>query len=122
MPPNTLRVNTEYVLLKSVGQKVLWAESRVQGTGDYFPPLQFHVKVGEVEIDGVSIYHLFGEFHRANSYCHPYGAQGQDSTVGVLPAPCQDEFRGPRSDYVRQMAIDRTIHHNSPILNVPVQN
>ncbi|GFX75216.1 hypothetical protein TNCV_3171431 [Trichonephila clavipes] len=27
MPPNTLRVHTEYVLVKSVGPKVLWAES-----------------------------------------------------------------------------------------------
>ncbi|GFV32389.1 hypothetical protein TNCV_1676751 [Trichonephila clavipes] len=31
VPPNTLRVHTEYVLVKSVGPKVLWAESRVQG-------------------------------------------------------------------------------------------
>ncbi|GFX07610.1 uncharacterized protein TNCV_4158801 [Trichonephila clavipes] len=42
VPPNTLRVYTEYVLVKSVGPKVLWAESRVQGTGENFPPLQFH--------------------------------------------------------------------------------
>ncbi|GFY26182.1 hypothetical protein TNCV_354981 [Trichonephila clavipes] len=27
------RVHTEYVLVKSVGPKVLWAESRVQGSG-----------------------------------------------------------------------------------------
>ncbi|GFX90584.1 hypothetical protein TNCV_3194021 [Trichonephila clavipes] len=40
--PNTLRVHTEYVLVKSVGPKVLWAESRVQGTGENFPPCQFH--------------------------------------------------------------------------------
>ncbi|GFX72312.1 CCHC-type domain-containing protein [Trichonephila clavipes] len=39
--PNTLRVHTEYVLAKSVGPKVLLAESRVQGTGENFPPLQF---------------------------------------------------------------------------------
>ncbi|GFU54404.1 uncharacterized protein TNCV_3938071, partial [Trichonephila clavipes] len=38
MPPNTLRVHTEYVLVESVGPKVLWAELRVQGTGEYFPP------------------------------------------------------------------------------------
>ncbi|GFV17092.1 uncharacterized protein TNCV_3632561 [Trichonephila clavipes] len=43
MTPNTLRVYTEYVLVKSVGPEVLWAESRVKGTGEYFPPLQFHV-------------------------------------------------------------------------------
>ncbi|GFU07477.1 uncharacterized protein TNCV_2224731 [Trichonephila clavipes] len=55
MPPNTLRVHTEYVLVKSVGPKVSWAESRVQGTGEYFPPLQFHAKIGEMEIGGVVI-------------------------------------------------------------------
>ncbi|GFT08930.1 hypothetical protein TNCV_4104381 [Trichonephila clavipes] len=48
MPPNTLRVHTEYVLFKSVGLKVLWADSRVQGTGENFP--QFHDKIAEVEI------------------------------------------------------------------------
>ncbi|GFV48595.1 uncharacterized protein TNCV_5068801 [Trichonephila clavipes] len=42
VPPNTLRVHTEYVLVKSVGSKVLWAESRVQRTGENFFPLQFH--------------------------------------------------------------------------------
>ncbi|GFV62318.1 uncharacterized protein TNCV_2464451 [Trichonephila clavipes] len=42
VPPNTLRVHTEYVLVKSVDPKVLWAESRVHGTGENFPPLQFH--------------------------------------------------------------------------------
>ncbi|GFV18034.1 hypothetical protein TNCV_168381 [Trichonephila clavipes] len=37
MPPNTLRVLTVYVLVKSVSQKAMWVESRVQGTGEYFP-------------------------------------------------------------------------------------
>ncbi|GFX14887.1 uncharacterized protein TNCV_1486291 [Trichonephila clavipes] len=77
MPPNTLRVHTEYVLVKSVGPKVLSADSRVQGTGEYFPPLQFHDQTVEEEIGGVAIYRPFGEFRRANSYCHLYGAQGQ---------------------------------------------
>ncbi|GFU48919.1 hypothetical protein TNCV_3209211 [Trichonephila clavipes] len=48
MPPNTLGVHTEYVLVKSVGLKVLWSESRVQENGEYFPPLQFHAKIVEV--------------------------------------------------------------------------
>ncbi|GFX17571.1 down syndrome cell adhesion molecule [Trichonephila clavipes] len=48
MPSNTLRVHTEYVLVKSVNPKVLRAESRVQGTGEYFPPLQSHDKIEEV--------------------------------------------------------------------------
>ncbi|GFV45918.1 uncharacterized protein TNCV_1977541 [Trichonephila clavipes] len=65
MLPNTLRVQTEYVLVKSVSPKVLWAESRVQGTGAYFPPFQLHAKIEEEKIGGVTIYCPFGEFHRA---------------------------------------------------------
>ncbi|GFS79933.1 hypothetical protein TNCV_750771 [Trichonephila clavipes] len=62
MLPNTLRVHTEYVLIKSVGLKVLLAESRVQGTGEYFPLLQSQGKILEVEIDGVAIYRPLGNF------------------------------------------------------------
>ncbi|GFU19121.1 uncharacterized protein TNCV_4397211 [Trichonephila clavipes] len=62
MPPNTLRVHMEYVLVKSVGPKVLWAESRVQGSGEHFPPFQTHGKIVEVEIVGVALYRSFGEF------------------------------------------------------------
>ncbi|GFW50572.1 uncharacterized protein TNCV_2888751 [Trichonephila clavipes] len=76
MPPNTLRVDTEYVLVKSVGPKVFLAESREQGTGEYFPPLQFYTKVVEVKIGEVAIYRPFGEFRRTNSYCHLHSAQG----------------------------------------------
>ncbi|GFU85311.1 uncharacterized protein TNCV_2386171 [Trichonephila clavipes] len=77
MPLNTLLVHTEYVLVKSMGPKVLWAESRVQGTGEYFSPLQFHVLIVKVDIRGVAIYRSFGEFRRANSYFHLYCAQDQ---------------------------------------------
>ncbi|GFS82598.1 uncharacterized protein TNCV_3602311 [Trichonephila clavipes] len=36
MPPNTLRVHTEYVLVKSVGPKVLWAvAAETTGAGDW---------------------------------------------------------------------------------------
>ncbi|GFX00774.1 hypothetical protein TNCV_4577411 [Trichonephila clavipes] len=38
---------------------------------------EFHAEIVEVEIGGVAIYRLFGEFRRAKSYCHLYGAQGQ---------------------------------------------
>ncbi|GFT75309.1 uncharacterized protein TNCV_967671 [Trichonephila clavipes] len=74
--PNTPRVHTECGLVKSVGLKVLWAESRVQGTGEYFPPLQSHSKIVEVEIGGVAIYRPFKEFRRVNSYSYLYGAHG----------------------------------------------
>ncbi|GFX83745.1 uncharacterized protein TNCV_350091 [Trichonephila clavipes] len=59
-----------------MGLKVLCAESRVPGTGEYFPPLQFHGKIVKVEIGGVSIYRPIGELRRADSHCHLYGAQG----------------------------------------------
>ncbi|GFY19915.1 uncharacterized protein TNCV_2146081 [Trichonephila clavipes] len=75
MSPDTLRIHTECVLVKSVAPKVLWAESRVRGTGEHFPPFQFHAKIMEWEIGGVVIYRPFGEFRRANSYCHLYVAQ-----------------------------------------------
>ncbi|GFX00126.1 uncharacterized protein TNCV_296151 [Trichonephila clavipes] len=107
------RVNTEYVLVKSVSPKVLWAESRVQMTGKYVPLLQLHTKIVEVEIGGVSFYRPFGEFLRANSHCLLYGAQGQGQTTGVLLAPCHDEFHEPRSDYVRQVALPTTSRKDS---------
>ncbi|GFU77360.1 uncharacterized protein TNCV_3174381 [Trichonephila clavipes] len=76
MLPNTLRVHTENVLIKSVGPKVFWAVSRVKETGEYFPPIQFHGKIVVVDIGGGAIYRPFREFHRAKSYCQLYGAQG----------------------------------------------
>ncbi|GFU51841.1 hypothetical protein TNCV_3733541 [Trichonephila clavipes] len=49
VPPNTLRVLMEYVLVKSEGPNVLWVESRVQETGEYF-----HANIEEFDIGGVS--------------------------------------------------------------------
>ncbi|GFV32456.1 uncharacterized protein TNCV_1677421 [Trichonephila clavipes] len=107
MPPNTLRVHTEYVLVKSVGPKVLWAESRVQGTGEYIPPLQSHCKIlmGKSVVSPSIV--PFGEYRRANSYCHLYG--GSRLMTGILLASCDDEFCVPRSDYVKQVALETTI-------------
>ncbi|GFV94898.1 putative transposable element [Trichonephila clavipes] len=34
------------------------------------PSCQFNAEIVEVEISGVAIYHPFGKFHRADSYCH----------------------------------------------------
>ncbi|GFV77617.1 hypothetical protein TNCV_616371 [Trichonephila clavipes] len=44
-----------------------------------YPPSThgFYAEIVEVEIGGVDIYRPFGEFRRAKSYCHLYGAQGQ---------------------------------------------
>ncbi|GFW13059.1 hypothetical protein TNCV_3329911 [Trichonephila clavipes] len=63
-------------------------------------------KLWKGEIGGVAIYRLFGEFRRAKSYCHLYGRSRP--TTGVPLAPCHDEFRGPRSAYVRQVALETT--------------
>ncbi|GFW64698.1 uncharacterized protein TNCV_701011 [Trichonephila clavipes] len=73
MPPNTPRVHTKYVLVKSVGSKVLWAESRVQGTGEYFPPLQTHDKIVEVVSPSIIPSSNFTELIRTVTL---YGAQG----------------------------------------------
>ncbi|GFX86711.1 uncharacterized protein TNCV_1409081 [Trichonephila clavipes] len=77
MPPNILRVHTVCVLVKSVGPKVLWAESRVQGDWRIFPSPPDPWQNCGGEIGGVAIYRSFGEFRRANLYCHLYGGLGQ---------------------------------------------
>ncbi|GFW08445.1 uncharacterized protein TNCV_2774671 [Trichonephila clavipes] len=56
--------------------KVLWAESRVQGTGEYFPPIQFHGKIVEMAIGGGAIFCPFGKFLGAKRHCDLYGTQG----------------------------------------------
>ncbi|GFX37619.1 uncharacterized protein TNCV_3201421 [Trichonephila clavipes] len=66
MPPNTLRVHRVHARVKLVGPEVSWAESRVQGSGEYFPPLQFHAKIVEVEIGGIAVYRPFGNFTEQN--------------------------------------------------------
>ncbi|GFW34247.1 uncharacterized protein TNCV_384631 [Trichonephila clavipes] len=76
MPPNTLRVHVEYVLVKSVGQKSCGLSHECRDSR-IFSSLQFHAEIVEVEIGDVAIYRPFGEFRRAKSYCQLYGAQGQ---------------------------------------------
>ncbi|GFS91327.1 retrovirus-related Pol polyprotein from transposon 17.6 [Trichonephila clavipes] len=44
---------------------------------DALSRLVFDAEIVELEIGGVAIYRPFGEFRRAKSYCHLYGAQGQ---------------------------------------------
>ncbi|GFX93065.1 hypothetical protein TNCV_140091 [Trichonephila clavipes] len=69
----------------------------------YFPPLQFHAEIVELEIEVVSPSIVpsgnFLELNRTVTYIvlRP--------TTGVLLTPCHDELRGPRSDYVRQGVV-----------------
>ncbi|GFY14043.1 hypothetical protein TNCV_1297031 [Trichonephila clavipes] len=57
IPPNTLRVHTEYLLAKSVGPKSCGL-SHERRTGEYFPSLQFLAEI--VEVGGIAIYRPFG--------------------------------------------------------------
>ncbi|GFX44662.1 uncharacterized protein TNCV_4441671 [Trichonephila clavipes] len=81
MPPNTFRVHTEYVLVKSVGPKVLWvvaAETTSAGDWRIFPspPVPcLNCGSGDRWCRHKDLSSL-REFHRAKSYCHLYGAQG----------------------------------------------
>ncbi|GFT77991.1 hypothetical protein TNCV_2820171 [Trichonephila clavipes] len=60
-----------------------------------------HAEIVDVEIEVVSPSIVpSGNFAELKSYCHLYGAQGQRQ---VTSCPCHGEFRGPRSDYVRQL-------------------
>ncbi|GFW18642.1 hypothetical protein TNCV_1223031 [Trichonephila clavipes] len=59
------------------------SDSKPEGLGlmpdatKYFPSTHgFHAKIVEMEIVAVAIYRVLGEFRRAHSYCHLYGAQG----------------------------------------------
>ncbi|GFW40413.1 hypothetical protein TNCV_1019711 [Trichonephila clavipes] len=61
MPPNTLRVHTECVLIKSVLPKVQWRSQQkpqVQSAGEYFPPLQSMYLNYEGGDTGVAIYRV----------------------------------------------------------------
>ncbi|GFW40777.1 uncharacterized protein TNCV_4368251 [Trichonephila clavipes] len=78
MPPNTLRLQTEYVYIKSFTCRNCGGGDRVR----------------------VAIYRPFGEVSLSLN---------RTVTCMVLKAndrrtscPCHDEFRGPRSDYIRQ--------------------
>ncbi|GFV86321.1 hypothetical protein TNCV_2093601 [Trichonephila clavipes] len=79
-----LRVHTEYVLVKSVGLKVLWVvatETTSAGKWRLFPS----PPVPSLNCRGGDRWcrHLLKnlsflrEFHRVKSYCHLYGGQGQ---------------------------------------------
>ncbi|GFS72846.1 uncharacterized protein TNCV_4628831 [Trichonephila clavipes] len=78
-----------------------------KGTGEYFPPLQFTCRnCGGGDRGRVAIYRPFGEVSLSLN---------RTVTCMVLKAndrrtscPCHDEFRGPCSDHVRQVALATT--------------
>ncbi|GFY14393.1 uncharacterized protein TNCV_1021581 [Trichonephila clavipes] len=92
MPPNTLRVHTEYVFFKSVDPKVLWvvaAETPMAGDWRIF------------RSHSVPCLNCGG----GDRWCHHLSLRPK---TDVHLAPWHDEFRGPRSDYIRQGALETT--------------
>ncbi|GFV29943.1 uncharacterized protein TNCV_3100211 [Trichonephila clavipes] len=77
------------------------------GTGEYFPPLQFTCRnCGGGDSGRVAIYRPFGEVSLSlNRTVTCMVLQANDRRTSC---PCHDEFRGPRSDYVRQVALATT--------------
>ncbi|GFY30591.1 uncharacterized protein TNCV_3117531 [Trichonephila clavipes] len=78
-----------------------------RGTGEYFPPLQFHLQ---------KLWRWrYRSCHHLSSLRGLSPSLNRTVTCMVLKAngrrtscPCHDEFRGPRSDYVRQVALATT--------------
>ncbi|GFV67116.1 uncharacterized protein TNCV_880271 [Trichonephila clavipes] len=78
------------------------------GTGEYFPPLLFTYcrNCGGGDRGRVAIYRPFGEVSLSlNRTVTCMVLKVNDRRTSC---PCHDEFRGPRSDYVRQVALATT--------------
>ncbi|GFY33231.1 uncharacterized protein TNCV_1240811 [Trichonephila clavipes] len=77
------------------------------GTEEYFPPLQFTCRnCGGGDRGRVAIYRPFGEVSLSlNRIVTCMVLKANDRRTSC---PCHDEFRGPRSDYVRQVALATT--------------
>ncbi|GFV83669.1 hypothetical protein TNCV_3612431 [Trichonephila clavipes] len=77
------------------GSVVLWAYSRAQELENISLPFSSLAEI--VEVRGrVAIFDPSGVSPSLNR------------TVTCFMCPCHDEFRGPRSDYVRQVALATT--------------
>ncbi|GFT78167.1 hypothetical protein TNCV_837701 [Trichonephila clavipes] len=86
---------------------VLWAESRAQGLENISLPFSLHAEIVEVEIEVVSSSIVpSGNFAKLNRTVTCMVLKANDRRTSC---PCHDEFRGPRSDYVRQVALENNI-------------
>ncbi|GFT59357.1 uncharacterized protein TNCV_4477231 [Trichonephila clavipes] len=102
-PPSA---HTEYVLVKSVVRSLVGLFTSA-GTGEYFPPLQFTcINCGGGDRGRVAIYRPFGEV--SLSLNRTVTCMVLEANDRRTSCPCHDEFRGPRSDYVRQVALATT--------------
>ncbi|GFX77808.1 hypothetical protein TNCV_1107251 [Trichonephila clavipes] len=77
-------------------------------TTKYHPSTHgFYAKI--VEIGGVAIYRPLGNFTELKRTVTSVWCSRP--TIGELLAPCHDEFRGPRSDCSRQVALETTTQY-----------
>ncbi|GFV34423.1 uncharacterized protein TNCV_5137641 [Trichonephila clavipes] len=100
----------------------------MQGTGEYFPHLQFHVLCvlgGPHNCGGRDrrYRHLSSlrEFSPANSYAVTCMALKVKANDRRTSSPCHHVFRGPRSDYVRQV-LGRGCARKLSISRVKIQS
>ncbi|GFX34675.1 uncharacterized protein TNCV_540251, partial [Trichonephila clavipes] len=97
-----LPVHTEYVLVNQ------WVRSLVglitsAGTGEYFLLQLTCRNCGGGDRGRVALYRPFRNFAELNRTVTCMVLKGQTKRTSC---PCHDEFRGPRSDYVRQVALE----------------
>ncbi|GFU28503.1 uncharacterized protein TNCV_1410401 [Trichonephila clavipes] len=105
MPPNTLRVHTEYELVKSVCPKSC-GPSHERRYWRIFPSPSVPFRNCGGGDRGCR--HLSSLWRISPSSIVLSPVWYSRPTTGVLLAPCHDEFRGSRSDYVRQVALETT--------------
>ncbi|GFU94961.1 hypothetical protein TNCV_332971 [Trichonephila clavipes] len=81
--------------------QVLWHSTALRPrVTNHHAVCTFHALILKVEIGGVTIYRPF--------VLSPVWCSRLRTTISVLLAPCHDGFRGPPSDYVRQVALETT--------------
>ncbi|GFX96110.1 hypothetical protein TNCV_2290001 [Trichonephila clavipes] len=74
------------------------------------PQSSLHAEIGEVEIEVVSPSIVpSGNFAELNRTVTCIVLKANDRRTSC---PCHDEFRGPRSDYVRQVASENNNNNN----------
>ncbi|GFU82724.1 hypothetical protein TNCV_265211 [Trichonephila clavipes] len=105
MPPNTLRVHTEYVLVKSVDSKSCGLSHERRGLENISLPFSSMQKLWRwrwVVSPSIVPSGNFAELNRTVT-CMVLKANDRRTS-----SPCHDEFLGPWSDYVRQVALETT--------------
>ncbi|GFX61381.1 uncharacterized protein TNCV_4894251 [Trichonephila clavipes] len=100
MPPNTLRVHTEYLLVKSRGLNHEYR--RLENVSLPFSSMSKLWRWRYVVLPSIVPSGIFpSKIVLSPVWC-------SRPRPGVLLAPCHDEFHGPRSDCVRQVALEIT--------------